>query len=225
MANFQAGWYADPSGDASKMRYWDGAQWTNNTVDAAAFSQPNVQPVAQSVPQHVQQVQPVQPAQPYQATYQASNQVPYHASNQAPYQAPYQAQQHMGTAQYVPQSAAASAAFGESNPSKGKKAGIVALILGIIGFILAIIPVVNFFAYPLVIVGIILGIVSRLQAKGGKGPKGAATAGIIISTIALVVTIIMSILVAMATTVTYSPHNASGIVSINHSIACVDDSA
>ena len=25
----QAGWYADPSGDATRLRYWDGAQWTD----------------------------------------------------------------------------------------------------------------------------------------------------------------------------------------------------
>lgn len=32
----QAGWYADPSGDATKLRYWDGTQWTDNFTPAPA---------------------------------------------------------------------------------------------------------------------------------------------------------------------------------------------
>lgn len=36
MANQQAGWYPDPSGDVSKLRYWDGMQWTNDVSDAQA---------------------------------------------------------------------------------------------------------------------------------------------------------------------------------------------
>lgn len=38
MAEHQAGWYPDPSGDATKLRYWDGAQWTDDY--AAAQPQP-----------------------------------------------------------------------------------------------------------------------------------------------------------------------------------------
>lgn len=30
MADGSAGWYPDPSGDASRLRYWDGAQWTSD---------------------------------------------------------------------------------------------------------------------------------------------------------------------------------------------------
>lgn len=33
MAQPIAGWYPDPSGDASKLRYWDGDQWTSNFMD------------------------------------------------------------------------------------------------------------------------------------------------------------------------------------------------
>ena len=25
-----AGWYPDPEGDTSRLRYWDGTQWTDN---------------------------------------------------------------------------------------------------------------------------------------------------------------------------------------------------
>ena len=31
-----AGWYADPAGDASKLRYWDGTKWTDSCMDVAA---------------------------------------------------------------------------------------------------------------------------------------------------------------------------------------------
>jgi len=56
MADQQAGWYPDPSGNASKLRYWDGTQWTNNFSDAQAQS---------SFTQQAQPVQqPVQPMQP-----------------------------------------------------------------------------------------------------------------------------------------------------------------
>lgn len=34
MADYQAGWYPDPSGDPSKLRYWDGTQWTGDFADA-----------------------------------------------------------------------------------------------------------------------------------------------------------------------------------------------
>lgn len=56
MADHQAGWYPDPSGDATKLRYWDGTQWTNDyaaaqpqptasgTCDANAAGQASAQP-------------------------------------------------------------------------------------------------------------------------------------------------------------------------------------
>lgn len=34
MANPVAGWYQDPSGDPTKLRWWDGTQWTDNYADA-----------------------------------------------------------------------------------------------------------------------------------------------------------------------------------------------
>ena len=35
MANAPAGWYADPAGDTTKLRYWDGTCWTDSLVDAS----------------------------------------------------------------------------------------------------------------------------------------------------------------------------------------------
>ena len=34
MAGNEAGWYPDPSGDPSKMRFWNGAQWTDDCSPA-----------------------------------------------------------------------------------------------------------------------------------------------------------------------------------------------
>jgi hypothetical protein len=33
-AQVPAGWYADPSGDATRLRYWDGTQWTDQYQSA-----------------------------------------------------------------------------------------------------------------------------------------------------------------------------------------------
>ena len=57
MGTQQAGWYPDPSGNATRLRYWDGMQWTNDFADAQptacpeggyrapAYGQPVVAPV------------------------------------------------------------------------------------------------------------------------------------------------------------------------------------
>ncbi len=34
MGNQQAGWYQDPSGDTTKLRYWNGERWTDDFADA-----------------------------------------------------------------------------------------------------------------------------------------------------------------------------------------------
>ena len=51
MADQQAGWYPDPLGDASKLRYWDGTQWTNDFTEAAAAVEPVVQPEVPAAPE------------------------------------------------------------------------------------------------------------------------------------------------------------------------------
>jgi len=59
MAETQAGWYPDPSGDASKLRYWDGAQWTSNLSDAQPGQTVPQQPVVSETPPYSSQAQPV----------------------------------------------------------------------------------------------------------------------------------------------------------------------
>ena len=52
-AQVPAGWYPDPAGDASKIRYWDGQNWTDQTQDA---QNPNLQVATGTAP-----AQPLQP--------------------------------------------------------------------------------------------------------------------------------------------------------------------
>ena len=48
MVGQQAGWYPDPAGDISKLRYWDGAQWTSDFSDVPVGQMPGQ--VAQAQP-------------------------------------------------------------------------------------------------------------------------------------------------------------------------------
>lgn len=57
-----AGWYADPAGDATKLRYWDGAKWTDSVMDAPA-------PSAAQAAQTGSTTQPPQPTAAYDAAY------------------------------------------------------------------------------------------------------------------------------------------------------------
>lgn len=75
------------------------------------------------------------------------------------------------------------------------------MILGIIGAICAFIPLFNIVSFPLVIAGLVLGIVSLVKARGGQGPKGFGIAGIICSAAALIITIVMYIIFAAAAAV------------------------
>jgi hypothetical protein len=61
-----AGWYPDPAGDVTKLRYWDGSGWTEQLMDAATS-----QAAAPSVPVPSYSPDPNQPygQQPYQPQY------------------------------------------------------------------------------------------------------------------------------------------------------------
>jgi hypothetical protein len=52
-AQIPAGWYPDPAGDQTKIRYWDGQNWTDQTQDA---QNPDLRTEAAAVP-----AQPLQP--------------------------------------------------------------------------------------------------------------------------------------------------------------------
>ena len=117
MTELQAGWFADPSGDASKLRYWDGTQWTDHYADAVAAPAAPVQPA--------EPAQPVQPAQPYE---QAQ---PQYAPQGAP------------QPQYAPQAAPAPVYAPQAPPQKKKKT-LLFIIIG--AAVLVIVAVVLIFA-------------------------------------------------------------------------------
>ncbi len=73
----------------------------------------------------------------------------------------------------------------------GKGLGIASMVLGIVSLVFFC---VLYLAIPCAIVGIILGIVSRNQAKKAGAPTGMSTAGIVCSAIALGILVIVLIL-------------------------------
>jgi uncharacterized protein (AIM24 family) len=57
-----AGWYADPSGDPAIQRWWDGTQWTTDTLNVAATPPPPQAVVAQPAQAAQVEIQPADPA-------------------------------------------------------------------------------------------------------------------------------------------------------------------
>jgi hypothetical protein len=76
-------------------------------------------------------------------------------------------------------------------PAKGKGLGIAAMVLGIIAAALSFLPIINILGVPLAIVGLILGIVAAVAARGKRGPIGFGIVGIACSSVALIITIAM----------------------------------
>lgn len=95
MANPIAGWYPDPSGDQTKLRWWDGNQWTDNYADAVVPQQPMQPQQAQQVAQPQQPVQPV--AQPQQDPQQQETAQVQSSAQQATPQPQPQPQAQAGT--------------------------------------------------------------------------------------------------------------------------------
>ncbi|WP_225433029.1 MULTISPECIES: DUF2510 domain-containing protein [Bifidobacterium] len=48
MTSPQAGWYPDPSGDPTQIRWWDGTQWTQNVMPAQQAAAPAAQSASES---------------------------------------------------------------------------------------------------------------------------------------------------------------------------------
>jgi hypothetical protein len=153
-----AGWYADPSGDTTKLRYWNGAEWTEQTSDATASGGQAPQPT----------VAPVTPASPYAQP--TTTPPPAPAS-------PYPQPIYQQTAPGAPVSDQSGAATGALvcgivgipgallSPIVGIALGIIALVLGtrsrtsskknlaIVGMVLGVIALI------IAIINWILGIV------------------------------------------------------------------
>jgi len=178
-----AGWYEDPTPGSTKLRYWDGAQWTEQYSDApsaaampsaqepaaAAYqpTQPDVQPAAQGAVEPVA-AQPVgyQQPQQYDQQQQQYGQQPQQYGQQ-PQQygqqpQPYNPQYNQ---QYQQQPAAADQKNGKA---------LASLICGIVSLFV--------FGLILGIVAIVLGV----QARSNPNRRGMATAGIVFGVIGII---------------------------------------
>lgn len=64
--------------------------------------------------------------------------------------------------------------------------GIWSIICGAVGIILGWVPVVNYFALPIAILGIVLGALGRKEAEKAEKSTGVATTGLILSVIGVI---------------------------------------
>lgn len=89
MSNTEPGWYPDPSGDDSFLRYWDGSAWTDQTLPTRTQRTANVGTAPQSATCDASQPQTV-----YEQAYTQTSAQPQTASSQPqqPFSSP-QAQQ------------------------------------------------------------------------------------------------------------------------------------
>lgn len=72
--------------------------------------------------------------------------------------------------------------------------GTAGFVLGLIGFVLAFIPLVGVVAWPLVILGLIFALLGFVRVRGGKADnKGISIAGIVLSAIGLLVCILWTV--------------------------------
>ena len=75
-----------------------------------------------------------------------------------------------------------------SKPRNGL--GLAALIVGIVAFVGAFIPLFNYAAGFIAVVGIVLGIIALVLARR---PKGAAITGLVLSVLALILSVVLAI--------------------------------
>ncbi|GAA5111269.1 MmpS family transport accessory protein [Haloechinothrix salitolerans] len=76
-------------------------------------------------------------------------------------------------------------------PANRNGLGTAGFVLGLIGLIFSVIPVVGVIAWPLVILGLIFGILGVLRVnKGEASNKGLAIAAVVVSAVGLVICIL-----------------------------------
>lgn len=73
---------------------------------------------------------------------------------------------------------------------------VASLVLGIVALVVSFIPCIGLIAIVPALVGLILGIVALVQAKKKQQPKGMATAGIILSILAIIWPLIFVLVLA-----------------------------
>jgi hypothetical protein len=139
-----AGWYTDPAGDATKLRYWDGNNWTDQLMDAV---------ISQAA---------VPTTTPYQPTITTPS---YSADQNQPYgQQPY-GQQPYGQQPYQNQ-------YAQPIPAPKDTSGLAtaALVLGIIGLLGA--WLLALIGYVLGILAIVFGVKGRSSSKAKLATAG-----------------------------------------------------
>ncbi|MCL1797759.1 MAG: DUF4190 domain-containing protein [Eggerthellaceae bacterium] len=165
MSNPVAGWYADPEPGSTKMRYWDGTQWTDQcseTPVATAADAATAAATAAATPVVAASVDPVT-GQPQTAV--------------APVQPGY-SQPGYGQPGYM------QPGYGQSGAVAPQKNGmaVASLVCGLVGLFV--------FGFVLGVLAIILGVLARKRPDR----KGMATAGIILGAIALVGWVIVMVM-------------------------------
>ena len=151
MSQQQAGWYPDPSGDTSKLRYWNGSQWTNDFSDFPQTSQP-IEPA--------QAISPYQPHQAAQSTQQHQRVQPPIPIQYPPYGYPSSGQPVYPQPQYYAQAPA----------QQYNGLAIASFVCGIIGICVSC----SFVVLPFSVTATVLGALGRTK----PGNRGLANAGL-----------------------------------------------
>lgn len=175
--NPPSGWYDDGRG---ALRYWDGTQWTEHTA-----------PLAPAADQAATAVYPSTPT-PTAADQTAT--APYGsvaAEDQYATQ-PYGATQYGSTPYGAATATGAAPPPRPAEPSRLNVLGIVALVVAVVGFIFACIPVVQVVGWVLLPIALVLSIVA-LFLKGRKWP---AITALVVSILGLIVGAVVAATVA-----------------------------
>jgi hypothetical protein len=89
--------------------------------------------------------------------------------------------------------------------------GTAGLVLGIIGLVFAFIPIVGVIAWPLVIIGLVLGVLGVVRANRGRATnRGVAIGGVACSALGLVICFAWATLFAAALPATPTTASAAG---------------
>ncbi|MWB97851.1 DUF2510 domain-containing protein [Agromyces seonyuensis] len=220
-----AGWYDDGTGT---IRYWDGATWTEHVAPAPAVAEPAPAPipVSEAAPAPAAEAAPaftapaasapVAPA-PSEAGQGASYGPAYGEAPAAPtpavpsYPAPqpspepqafaaagYPEPQYAAPAYPAPQPYGATpygaSQYGAAPTGDSKLLGILALVAAGVGALVAWVPYVGFLGYLLLLTGIVLGIISLVKRQ----PKWMGITAIAVSVGATIISVIVSIILAVA---------------------------
>lgn len=96
---------------------------------------------------------------------------------------------------------------------------IASLVLGIVSLI-GIIPVISFVACLTAITGLVLGIIAlRKVAKGTGGGKGLAIGGVVVSAVALIISVLISVFFVIGVMMIQDCKN-TGVQNSDGSVTC-----